>query len=256
MSRFSGKVVVVVGGTSGMGRASAFQFADEEATVVVVGRRESKAEAVLNRIAEKGGKGSFIQADISRKEDCYRIIDTAGQRHGQIDVLLNMAGVSLNKGIEELTEEEWDFELDTNLKSYFLLCKQCVPFLKRTRGNIVNMSSMSGLIGKKNLCSYSASKAGIIGLTKNLAIDLAKYGIRANAICPGWIDSDMNDAYFQKQQESGNETRAQISGLHPFGRIGTSQEAASLITFLASDAASFITGLAVPIDGGLTLGYP
>jgi NAD(P)-dependent dehydrogenase (short-subunit alcohol dehydrogenase family) len=255
VSRFANKVVLIVGGTSGMGEASAYRFAREGATVIVAGRSERKGMKVVQRITAAGGESAYIKADISRGEDCRNIVDTAIRKYARIDVLVNIAGISLSKGIEETTEEDWDLEINTNLKSYFLLCKYSLPFLKETRGSIVNMSSMSGLIGKKGLCSYCASKAGIIGLTKNLAIDLAQYGIRVNAVCPGWIDSEMNDNYFKKQQERGQETRAAISEQHPFGRIGSSDEAAGLITFLASDDASFITGVAAPIDGGLTLGY-
>jgi NAD(P)-dependent dehydrogenase (short-subunit alcohol dehydrogenase family) len=255
INRFVNKVAVVVGATSGMGEASAYRLAEEGAALLIVGRREQKGLRVVKNIEDNSGKASFFKADISELEDCKKIIDGAIERYGKIDALINIAGISISKGIEELTIQDWDYEINSNLKSYYLLCKYAVPFLKKTRGNIVNMASMVGLVGKANHCSYSASKGGIISMSKSMALDLAKYGIRVNIICPGWIRSEMNENWFQQKGDKEQGIRDQINKMHPFGRIGEPEEVASVIAFLASEDASFITGVAMPIEGGLTLGY-
>ena len=255
MFRFKEKVVIVVGATSGMGEASAHRFAGEGATVLLAGRRQEKGEKIVKKITDTGGTASFLKADISKKQDCKKIIDTALEMYGRIDVLVNIAGYHISKGIEEVTEKEWDFLMDTNLKSFFLLGKYAVPYLKKTRGNIVNMSSMVGLIGQSNACAYAASKGGIVAMSKNMALDLAKYGIRVNSICPGWIRSELVEDWFHQQGENEQKQRDYINTMHPLGRIGEPEEAAAAIAFLASEDASFITGIALPVEGALTIGY-
>lgn len=255
MKRFEGKVSIVVGATSGMGEASAYRFAEEGAKVLVVGRRSEKGNKVIDKINRKGGTSNFLKADISKKQDCKKIIDTAVESYGKIDVLANIAGYHISKGIEDVTEEEWDFLMDTNLKSFFLLCKYAVPYLKKTKGNIVNMSSMVGLIGQSNACAYAATKGGIVAMSKNMALDLAKYGIRVNSICPGWIRSELVEDWFHQQGVHEQDQRDYIDSIHPLGRIGEPEEAAAAIAFLASEDASFITGIDLPIEGALTIGY-
>jgi len=255
MERFTEKVAIVVGATSGMGEASAYRFADERAKVLVVGRREDKGQKVVEKINKKGGIASFLKADISKQDDCRKIMDTAVERYKRIDVLANIAGIHISKGVEDITVEEWDYLMNTNLKSFFLLCKYAVPYLKKTKGNIINMSSMVGIVGQSNSCAYSASKGGITIMTKNMALDLAKYGIRVNSVNPGWIRSELVEDWFRQQGDREQEQRDYINSIHPLGRIGGASEAAAAIVFLASEDASFITGIALPIDGGVTLGY-
>ncbi len=255
MKRFEGKVSIVVGATSGMGEASAYRFAEEGAKVLVVGRRSEKGNKVVDKINKNGGTSSFLEADISKKQDCKKIIDSAVERYSQIDVLANIAGYHISKGIEDVTEKEWDFLMDTNLKSFFLLCKYAVPYLKKTKGNIVNMSSMVGLIGQSNACAYAATKGGIVAMSKNMALDLAKYGIRVNCVCPGWIRSELVEDWFHQQGENEQDQRDYINSIHPLGRIGEPEEAGAAIAFLASEDASFITGIDLPIEGALTIGY-
>lgn len=255
MKRFDGKVVIVVGATSGMGEASAYRFAEEGAKVLVVGRREDKGQKVVDKINEKGGIASFMKADISKQDDCRKIIDCAIERYKRIDIVANIAGYHISKGIEDIKVEEWDYLIETNLKSFFLICKYAIPSLKKTKGNIVNMSSMVGLIGQSNACAYAASKGGIIAMSKNMALDLAKYGIRVNVICPGWIRSELVEDWFHQQEGKEQDQRDYINSIHPLGRIGEASEAAAAIVFLASEDASFITGVALPVEGALTLGY-
>ena len=255
MKRFQDKVVIVVGATSGMGEASSYRFASEGAKVLVVGRRKKKGEEVVKRIKDNGGVGSFLKADISKKEDDKKIINIAIKRYKKIDVLANIAGYHISKGIEDISEKEWDFLMDTNIKSFFLISKNAIPYLKKTKGNIVNMSSMVGLVGQTNACAYAATKGGIIAMTKNMALDLAKYGIRVNAVCPGWIRSELVEDWFHQQGLEEEKQRDYINSVHPLGRIGENEEAAGAIVFLASEDASFITGVALPVDGALTLGY-
>ena len=255
MERFLEKIVVVVGATSGIGEASAYRFAEEGAKVLLVGRREEKGNNIVKKIKEKGGSASFFKADISIGSNCKQIIDNAIERYGKIDVLVNIAGYHISKGIESISIEEWDFLMNTNLKSFFLLCKYAVPYLKKTRGNIVNMSSMAGMLGQVNSCAYVATKGGIIAMTKNLALDLAKYGIRANTICPGYIRSELVEDWLHQQGEKEQETRDYINKIHPLGKMGEPEEAAAAIAFLASNDASFITGSTLEIDGGINLGY-
>jgi len=255
MERFLGKVVIVVGATSGMGEASAYRFAEEGAQVLVIGRREEKGTDIVKKIEGKSGSASFFKADISIGSSCNQIIDTAIERYGRIDVLANIAGYHISKSVETISIEEWDFLMNTNLKSFFLLCKYAVPYLKKTKGNIVNMSSMVGIVGQTNACAYAATKGGINAMTKNLALDLAKYGIRVNAICPGWVRSELVEDWFHQQGQKEQEIRDNINRMHPLGKIGEPEEAAAAIAFLASGDASFITGITLEIDGGLTLGY-
>jgi NAD(P)-dependent dehydrogenase (short-subunit alcohol dehydrogenase family) len=255
MKRFTDKVIIVVGATSGMGEFSAYRFADEGAKVLVVGRREKKGLGVVEKIEKNGGKASFLKADISKMEDCKNIINTAIERYKKIDVLANVAGYHISKGVENTTVEEWNYLMNTNLKSFFLLCKYAVPYLKETKGNIVNMSSMVGLIGQSNACAYAATKGGIIAMSKNMALDLAKYGIRVNIVCPGFIRSELTEDWFKQQGEKEQEIRDYVDKKHPLGRIGENEEAAAAIAFLASKDASFITGITLPVDGGITLGY-
>ena len=173
--------------------------------------------------------------------------------YGQIDVLVNNAGTHDGKGIEEADEADWNRIIDTNLKSVFLVSKAALPYLKARRSAIVNMGSMVGLVGQGKSGAYSASKGGIIALTKNMALDLAPYSIRVNCICPGWVETPLVDAWFALQPAEA-EARAYVDSIHPLGRIASAEEIGKTALFLASDLASFVTGVALEVDGGVTLG--
>ena len=173
---------------------------------------------------------------------------------GRIDILVNNAGTHDGKGIEEGDEADWERIIDTNLKSVFLVSKAALPYLKAARGSIVNMGSMVGLVGQGKSGAYSASKGGIIALTKNMALDLAPYGIRVNCICPGWVETPLVNAWFALQPDEA-AARAYVDSIHPLGRIASADEIGNAALFLASDLASFVTGVAIEVDGGVTLGY-
>ena len=168
--------------------------------------------------------------------------------------MINNAAYHISKNIAETSEEEWDFIINTNLKSVFLCSKYAIPHLKKTRGCVINISSMVGLVGQSNAGAYSATKGGIIAMTKGMALDFAPDGIRVNCICPGWIRTPLVDDWFSQQPDEG-KAREYIHSVHPLGRIGTIEECGRVALFLASDDSSFMTGSIVTIDGGVTLGY-
>jgi NAD(P)-dependent dehydrogenase (short-subunit alcohol dehydrogenase family) len=182
------------------------------------------------------------------------LIASVVESFGRLDVLINNAGYHISKDVEHTSEQEWDYILATNLKSVFLCSKYAIPHLKKTRGTIVNMSSMVGLVGQSNAAAYSASKGGIVALSKGMAIDLAGDGIRVNCICPGWVQTPLVEDWFA-QQADPSAARKYIFGMHPVGRISTVEEIGRVALFLCSEEASFITGVALPVDGGVTLGY-
>ncbi len=246
--RFSGKSVLVTGGNRGIGLAVVKLFAAEGAQV-----------ALMARDAERGAKATaeipgcvFIQGDVQKASDCERAVRTALEHFRKLDVLINGAGVFYrNRTVEQTTEEEWDATLGTNLKGAFLMAKYAVPHLRESKGNIVSIASYVGLVGFAGSSAYAASKAGLVNLTRSMALDHAREGIRVNCVCPGSVDTDMIheawDAYGDVEQ-----AKRVWADKHPIGRIATPEEIAASVAFLASDAASFITGAALSVDGGLT----
>ena len=247
--RFENKVVLITGGTSGIGLAAAKSFTEEGAGVIVIGRdKERGAEAVRNV------KVVFERGDISDAEDCQRLVARSLELHGRLDVLVNCAGVIFRgRTVEQTTEEEWDTTFEVNVKGTFLMCKYALPALRDSQGCIVNVSSYVGLVGFAGASAYAASKAAIVNLTRSMALDYAAEGIRVNAVCPGSVDTDMIHAAWR---QFGNvvEARKLWAAKHPLGRIASPEEIARVILFLASTDASFITGTALPVDGGITAG--
>ena len=183
-----------------------------------------------------------------------KMISKTVEIFGKIDILVNNVGYHLSKNALVTSEEEWEFIQNTNLRSTFLCSKYTIPHLQKTKGNIINISSMVGLVGQPNAAAYSATKGGQIAMTKNMAIDFAPDGIRVNVICPGWIQTPLVDDWFSQQQDP-ETARKYIFDQHPLGRIGTIEECGYLAAFLASEEAAFITGSVFNIDGGVTLGY-
>ena len=229
-------------------------FSREGAKVVVVCRTEEAGKKMADELGAFEGRAIFVQTDVKSSESVQNMINTTIETFGKLDVLVNNAGYHISKNVEETSEEEWEFIINTNLRSTFLCSKYAMPYLRKTRGNIINISSMVGLVGQPNAGAYSSTKGGQIAMSKGMAIDFAPDGIRVNVICPGWIATPLVEDWFS-QQADPDASRKYIFGQHPLGRIGTIEECGKAALYLASDDAAFVTGITLNIDGGVTLGY-
>jgi NAD(P)-dependent dehydrogenase (short-subunit alcohol dehydrogenase family) len=250
--RFENKVALITGGTSGIGEATAFLFAREGAKIAITGRDQTRGGAVVTRVVESGGNAIFVRTDVRKADDCKRAVDETLRAFGRLDILFNNAGVFLPNTAPDCSEEEWDLQIDVNLKGTFLMSKYALqPMLAQGRGVIVNNSSGWGLVGGDKGVAYCASKGGVVLLTKAMAVDHGRQGIRVNCICPGDVDTPMlpEDARLR-----GLDWKTYLAGCEnrPMGRIGTVDEIAKAVLFLASDDSSFITGASIAIDGGGT----
>jgi NAD(P)-dependent dehydrogenase (short-subunit alcohol dehydrogenase family) len=248
------KVAIVTGSGRGIGQGIARVFSQEGAKVVVVDIIEDLGKNMADELGAAEGKAMFVHTDLKSGESVQKMISTTIKTFGKLDILVNNAGYHLSKNVEETSEEEWEFIINTNLRSTFLCSKYALPHLRKTRGNIINISSMVGIVGQPNAGAYSATKGGQIAMSKGMAIDFAPDGIRVNVICPGWIQTPLVEDWFS-QQDDPEASRKYIFGQHPLGRIGTIEECGKAALFLASDDAAFVTGITLPIDGGVTLGY-
>lgn len=249
--KLDGKVALITGGTEGMGYSTAKLFLEEGARVVITGRSKEKGARAVKSL-KKLGSVRFVQGDVSRASDARRMVETAAKAFGRIDILFNNAGVYLEKLAEDTSEEEWDRVLDINLKGTFLVTKFAIPYMKRQQsGAIINNSSDAGLVGNRSCPAYCASKGALTIMSKAMALDYAKYGIRVNTVNPGCIDTPM---LAQEARASGDAKRymRRTREDHPIGRVGTPEEVAHAVLFLASEEAGFVTGAALSIDGGLT----
>lgn len=252
--RLKGKVAIITGSSKGIGEGIAKVFHKEGAKVVIVCRDEKAGSRMAHELGTEEGRSLFIKTDMTNSPEIRRMINKTVEAFGKIDILVNNVGYHLSKDALATSEDEWEFIQNTNLRSTFLCSKYAIPHLQKTKGNIINISSMVGLVGQPNAVAYSATKGGQIAMTKNMAIDFAPDGIRVNVICPGWIQTPLVDDWFNQQQDP-EAARKYIFGQHPLGRIGTIEECGYLAAFLASDEAAFITGSVFNIDGGVTLGY-
>jgi NAD(P)-dependent dehydrogenase (short-subunit alcohol dehydrogenase family) len=248
------KVAIITGGAKGVGKGCALVFADEGANVVIVDIDEQAGLQTVAEISERNGIALFIKTDLKSSADVQFMINQVVDTFGRIDIMFNNAGYHISKNVEKTTEEEWDFIINTNLRSVFLCCKYSIPHLRKTQGNIINMSSMVGLIGQSNAGAYSATKGGIVAMTKGMALDFARDNIRVNCICPGWVHTPLVEDWFG-QQPDPEKAREYIYSVHPLNRIASAEEIGTAAAFLASSEASFITGVALPVDGAVSLGY-
>lgn len=248
------KVAIVTGASKGIGEGIAREFSREGANVVVVSRGESEGIKMADELGSAEGRAMFVRTDVTKSEDIQALIAKTIETFGKLDILVNNAGYHISKNVEETSEQEWEFIQNTNLRSTFLCSKYAIPHLRKTRGNLINISSMVGLVGQPNAGAYSATKGGQIAMSKGMAIDFAPDGIRVNVICPGWIQTPLVEDWFG-QQKDPDAARKYIFGQHPLGRIGTIDECGKAAVYLASDDAAFVTGITLNIDGGITLGY-
>jgi NAD(P)-dependent dehydrogenase (short-subunit alcohol dehydrogenase family) len=252
MAECEGKVALVTGGTSGIGRETAILFAKRGARVVVAGRRENEGNETVDLIRGAGGEGIFVRTDVSKASDVKAVVERTAKAFGGLDYAFNNAGVEGNwVPIVDQTEEDWDRTVDINLKGTWLCLKfEIQQMLKQGRGGaIVNMSSVAGFIGSYGVATYCATKHGVLGLTKSAALEVAKNGIRVNAVCPAVIETPMADRLFGQP-----DTQKWAQGLHPIGRFGRPLEVAEAVVWMCSSAASFMTGQSLVLDGGFLAG--
>ena len=242
----NGKTAVVTGGGSGIGKATALKLAADGANIVIVHMDpEEKAAEVVSEIEAKGVKAKAIRMDVSDFEAVSGMITEIVEEFGSIDLLINCAGITKDGLIARMKEDQFDAVISVNLKGTFNMIRHCTPvFMKQKSGAIVNVSSVSGIIGNPGQANYSTSKAGVIGLTKSTAKELVSRGVRCNAVAPGFIATDMT-ANLSKNNK--------LVDMIPMKRMGTADEVADLIFFLASDASSYITGEIIKVDGGVAI---
>jgi len=250
MEKLKGKVALITGASTGLGRATALLFAQQGAKVVVAARRERESMNVVREIREAGGTAIFSQTDVSKADDCRRMVESAIEAFGKLDIAFNNAGVfSFGKPLAETEESTWDTILNINLKGTWLCMKYEIPAMLKTGGGaIINMSSVAGLIGTSlGIGAYHASKHGVIGLSKAAACEYGEKNIRINTVCPGVTDdTDITDTWYK----SVDGIRNAFVKAHPIGRLGSPMDVANAVLFLASDEASYLTGVSLPIDGG------
>jgi len=245
-----GKVALVTGGASGIGRATALAFAREGARVVVADLVAAGGKETVRLIKKTGGKAVFVKCDVSKLANVKAMVKKTVGAYGRLDCAFNNAGFGVIKSIVDCTEEEWDHIISVNLKGVWLCMKyEIIQMLKQGSGVIVNTSSVLGLIGTQNYAPYIASKHGVVGLTKAAAMDCAHAGIRVNAVCPGSVLTPMFEPVLADPQ-----LEDAIKKMHPLGRFAKPEEIAEAVIWLCSDAASFVTGAALPVDGGVVVG--
>ena len=245
-----GRVAIVTGGNGGIGLGLARGLADAGANIAVVGRNETKSKAAVNDLAARGVKAASVVADVTDKEAVARMVESVTAEFGRIDILINNAGINVRKPPHALAIEEWESVIDTNLTSAFLCSKAVYPAMKAARGGkIINIGSMMSNFGASFTPAYAASKGGIVQFTRACACAWASDNIQANAILPGWIDTDLTE-----------RARAEVSGLNervlartPAARWGTIDDFAGIAVFLSSAASDFVTGAAIPVDGGFSV---
>ena len=250
---FAGKAVLVTGATSGIGAGTAQAFAAHGAKVMINGRDQARGENVLAELRAAGGEGALMIGDVADPAFCDALVGETVSRFGALDVLFNNAGVVEHSKIDTMSDDAWQRLIDINMSGSFYMARAAIRQMKRQDGGaIVNMSSECGLIAYENLAAYSATKGAMIMFTKCLAIDHAADQIRVNAVCPGDIDTPMMDQGWASLNLSSAEIRERLKDHVPIGRVGEPIDIAQAVMYLASDAAGFVTGVALPIDGGTT----
>ena len=253
--KLEGRVAVITGSGSGIGRACARVFAAEGASVVIGDINLAAARETAQLVEDAGGRALAVAVDVSDPGSVQDLVRRSVEEFVAVHVLVNNAAIQINKTIEDTTPEDWNRQMAVNVGGVFLCSKFFLPHLKASHGAIVNMSSVNGYFVEPFCAGYCATKAAIMGLTKAMAIDHGKEGVRVNCICPGYIDAGLAEGYFQTQPDPA-AARQEAGKLHALWRIGRPEEVANAAVFLATPEASFITGAAVAVDGGFGSGLP
>jgi NAD(P)-dependent dehydrogenase (short-subunit alcohol dehydrogenase family) len=247
MAKLEGRVALVTGGGSGIGRATALAFAREGAKVAIADVNVAGSEETVHLIRERGGEALFVRTDVTEAVEVEALINDVGKTYGRLDCAFNNAGtVGKPSSTAQCTEEDWDWVISVNLKGVFLCLKYEIAYmLQQGHGAIVNAASVAGLVGVKNNVAYVASKHGVVGLTKASALECAQAGIRVNAVCPGFIRTPILNL------DGAPEGESRYVSIEPMGRLGRPEEVAEAVVWLCSDAASFVTGHTMSVDGGM-----
>ncbi len=248
----SSRVVLISGGNSGIGRATALRFAQAGARVAIAARNADTAAGTLKAVDAAGSEGVFIECDVRDPVQCERAVASTVAQFGGLNVLVNNAGTIVREAtVADLSVDAWHAQFDVNVNGAFYLSKYALPHLIASKGNIVNVASYAGLVGFPQAPGYCASKGALIQLTRAMALDHARDGVRVNCVCPGSVQTPMIEAAWQT---FGEGAEARWADKHPLGRVAQPEEVAAAIYYLASAQASFITGVALPVDGGITAG--
>jgi NAD(P)-dependent dehydrogenase (short-subunit alcohol dehydrogenase family) len=251
MMRLKGKTAIITGGGDGIGHASALLFAREGASkIAIVDFNAEKGKETVGLLRSEGIEALFIETDVRQSSDVQSMVGTVVEHFGRIDILVNNAGVAGAVPVVDLSEDDWDRIIDTDLKSVFLCSKYVIPeMIKAGGGCIVNLASVLGIVARVRTSAYAAAKGGVILLTKNMALDYVSANIRINAVCPGFVMTELVRKYINRCEDP-EQTHRELADLHPMGRLAQPEEIAHAVLFLASGESSFVTGSSLVIDGG------